>query len=184
MADDLQEGFSDMFVASKSDVDAIMASMPPFSIDWSEQPDNRWRGCGPTANIQKALTFYGEPMLKQHAAQRRWERETGGVELSGYLIATTRESQAQMSAANAYLQQSGQTFIHWKTLNLGFVDIDTATFVTMANGVSEFIQSCFNMESAIIAGIEAGTITSIEQIEESFRSIAAPSVVITPRRKG
>lgn len=102
--------------------------------------------------------------LAAYAADKRWRIETGGIVVNGAAIDTSRDSQAMISGAFAYSQANPDKLIKFKAAT-GWTTLDAATVAAIATAVGDHVQACFAVEEEVAAAIEAGTITSIEQID-------------------
>ena len=103
-------------------------------------------------------------VLKAYAANKRWEKETGGITVSGAAIQTDRASQAMITGAFAFAQTNPSASIAFKAEG-GFVMLAAAEVEAIANAVGAHVQACFAAEAAIVGAIEAGAITSIAAID-------------------
>lgn len=104
------------------------------------------------------------PDLKAAAAAKRWSVETGGIVVAGMSIDTGRESQALIAGAHAYVQAAPATVIPFKGLG-GWVDLDAAAVTAVALAVAAHVQACFAAERAVDAAIDAGTISTVAEID-------------------
>ncbi|WP_323780185.1 DUF4376 domain-containing protein [Thalassovita sp.] len=80
----------------------------------------------------------------------RWQRETGGLDLTGGArIVTTRESQAQI-AATVQSISAGMISepIDWK-LASGWQQLTTAQILAIAGAVAAHVKACFAAERAV-----------------------------------
>jgi hypothetical protein len=105
--------------------------------------------------------------LRAYAADARWQREIGGVTVAGVPVQTDRASQAMVNGAVALCDKVPSTVIRFKSA-AGFVDLGAATMTAVAVAVGQHVQSVFATEATVIAGIEAGTITTRAQIDSAF----------------
>lgn len=97
-------------------------------------------------------------ILKDYAAQKRFEVETGGVTVGAIRVATDRESQALINGAYSAVQRDPQRIIDWKGIN-AFVSLDASAVATLADAVATHVQAAFAMEATVSAAIDAGIIT-------------------------
>lgn len=115
--------------------------------------------------LQDVLTRYGRwADLTAYAAHRRWLAETGGIVVAGTAIATDRESQALIMGARLYAQATPDTSFQFKAA-AGFVTLDGADIEAVALAVAAHVQACFAVEAGVRADIEAGTITTLSQVD-------------------
>ncbi len=102
--------------------------------------------------------------LVKAAANKRWQVETGGIMVGGALVDTSRDSQAMITGAYAYSQANPTEAINYKAAS-GWVTLDAATMAVIATAVGAHVQACFAVEAQVSAEIEAGTITTIAEID-------------------
>lgn len=105
--------------------------------------------------------------LKDMAAALRWQKETGGVTVQGAAIDTSRESQALINGAFNLAKDDPDTIIRFKAA-AGFVTLDASTMIAIGRAVAHHVQACFAKEGDVVEAIEAGTITTLAQIEAEF----------------
>jgi hypothetical protein len=53
-----------------------------------------------------------------------------------------------------------------------FVTLDGAQITTLMNSVAAFVQACFDCESNNQAAIGAGSLTTLQQIDDAFAAIS------------
>ena len=102
--------------------------------------------------------------LTAYAAQKRWAVETGGITVGSAQIDTSRESQAMIANAYAYIVASGSASVSYKAAS-GWVTLDAAAIKSAALAVGAHVQTCFALEQTLDAEITAGTITTTAQID-------------------
>lgn len=107
--------------------------------------------------------------LAAYAAQRRWEVETGGVEVAGNTVATDRESQALINGAFNLVNAMPQP-IQFKAAG-GFVTLAPEDVVGIAIAVGQHVQACFAKEAEVLAGIDDGSISSVADVDAAFDAI-------------
>lgn len=102
--------------------------------------------------------------LIAYAAAKRWSVETGGIVVGGASIDTSRDSQAMIANAHAYVVAGGVASIDYKAES-GWATMDAATVMAVALAVGAHVQACFAAEKAVGVAIEAGTITTYAEID-------------------
>ncbi len=102
--------------------------------------------------------------LRSHAAAVRFAVETGGVDVDGTVIDTSRDSQSMIAGALAYVQASEAVSVEFKATS-GWVTLSAAQVTTIALAVAVHVQQCFAAERAVDDGIADGTITTRDQID-------------------
>lgn len=105
--------------------------------------------------------------LQEYAAAKRWEKETGGLEVNGAIIDTTRDSQNMITGAYNYAQANPSKPVSFKAAS-GWVQLSAAEVIEIALAVGDHVQALFDLESTLADQIAAGIITTIEQIDAAF----------------
>lgn len=108
--------------------------------------------------------------LLEHAKNRRWEKEVGGIVVNGSLIATDRESQAMLTGAAAMAQIDTSFTAMWKSADGTFTELGAGQIIALARAVGKHVQACFAMEAAVNEAVKAPspTVTSEAQIDTMF----------------
>ena len=95
-------------------------------------------------------------ILKSKVSARRFQAETGGILINGYIIKTDLESQTKIGNTYTSLKNNLINTVNFKTAN-GFVTLDAIQFEAIAQAVSQHIQACYNNEASLISSIYALT---------------------------
>ena len=106
--------------------------------------------------------------LRTLAAQKRWEKEVGGTTLSGFVVPTDDRSKIMISGARVAAEADPNFTTQWKGADGSFVTLDAAMIVAISNAVSNHVSNCFALEAQVLAQIEAGTITTVAEIDAAF----------------
>jgi hypothetical protein len=124
--------------------------------------------------VQPAVDEYTKPQLCGYAGSKRYDVENGGaVEISsGVLMDTSRANRAMAVSVVPYLEGNPTATIDWKTQSGEFVKMTQAEFTAANNAANVHVQQCFTIESQCVADIEAGAITTLEQIDDRFAAMA------------
>ena len=109
------------------------------------------------------------PSLPQYAAIRRLLVETGGTIWNGFPVQTDRESQSKIVAEVLAIERGErQDGDGWKFADGVFRPLTNAEMEALALAVRNHVRNAFAIEASVIAGIEAGSITTTEQIDAAF----------------
>lgn len=104
--------------------------------------------------------------LRAYAAEKRWQVETGGCPWSVHVVATDRDSQgkliAEFVAIGAGLRTDGAP---WKMQSGGYVAMTNVQAAQMIAAARVHITLAFATEASVLAGIAAGTVTTLAQID-------------------
>lgn len=106
--------------------------------------------------------------LRDHAAQKRWEKEVGGIKLNGLVIHTDDRSKIMISGARVAAEANPNFTTQWKGADGTFVTLDAAMIMAISNAVSTHVSNCFALEAQVLAQIEAGTIRTTAEIDAAF----------------
>lgn len=103
-------------------------------------------------------------MLSTYAAAKRYIVETGGIVVSGVAVATDDRSKTMLLGARVKADADVDFTTEWKTPD-GFLSIDAITIVAISDAVLAHVDACFATEASVLSAIEAGTISSIAEID-------------------
>lgn len=107
--------------------------------------------------------------LKAYAAHRRWLKEIGGTVWNGWLVYTDRESQSKIISERLAIEAGERNDPDgWKFADGQFRMVSNADFISLSSAVREHVRACFAIEAAVLAQIEAGTITAEAEIDAAF----------------
>lgn len=88
-------------------------------------------------------------------ADKRYQVETGGVEVAGYQIPTDRHTQQVLTAMYMRALADANYTIRFKT-NFGFVNLSSAQIIALAEGVHDHVQAAFAREDVLLTAIDNG----------------------------
>lgn len=109
--------------------------------------------------------YWVDMTLREKAAEKRWRVMTEGTTFNGMMLDTTDGSLVKIIGALKALEDGVFTSVRWKTKG-GWVNLDLTAMRAVHQTVSQFIQDCYDAEEAVVAAIEAGTITTEQQVED------------------
>ncbi len=109
-----------------------------------------------------------EPVdLVAYAADRRWQREVGGLMFAGFHFATDDRSKMMIIGARAAAAAAPDFTTEWK-LPGGFVTLDADTIIAISDAVLAHVAESFAAEAQVLAAIDAGAITTTAEIDAAF----------------
>lgn len=122
--------------------------------------------CLPTTGVfvPTAITYTKEHLL-MHLASERWRLEVSGIEVNGYQIDTSRESQSKISAAYVLSQVEPDEDIKFKT-KTGYVTLTSSEFSDIALTVARYVRDLYNLEEYLASRIKDGEITTLQEITD------------------
>ncbi len=99
---------------------------------------------------------YLKDQIKSKVASTRFNRETGSIKLpNDAVISTTRESQAQLSAAYSSMKNSLITSTPWKNQDGTWSELTLSELEPIAQAVAEYVSNCFKAEKDHDTAIDA-----------------------------
>lgn len=108
--------------------------------------------------------------LVAYAATSRWRAETGGIEVSGQTIDTSRKSQNMIAGADALAQADPNEPVDYKAAS-GWVTLDAAAIHALALAVGRHVRSCFRKEREVVEAIETGQIMSAAEVDAAYADL-------------
>jgi hypothetical protein len=129
-----------------------------------ETPDWLFNG---TLFVQPAPGEYSKAQLATYAGDVRWQAEVTGSS-GGIAYRTDRVSRALLNTTLTYLRANTGTSVEWKALDGTFTTLDAAGMEAFNNDVNIHVEQCYAAEKTCKADIEAGTITTLAQIDAVF----------------
>lgn len=112
------------------------------------------------------ISYDNDPeRIVEYLSSYRYDKEEGGVEIDGITIQTARGSRADLIGARIKAKEDDTYVIQWKTDN-GFVTLDAATIIVIANAAEAHVQKCFAAEKTVIDNIS--NYSTFAEIEAAF----------------
>lgn len=115
-------------------------------------------------NIYVDLAFY--------AAGARQARLQSDIFVNGIRFSTDPLTFGSLNSAYIYTQSNAGAVFSWKLPDGGFVTLNKADTDALQAAANEFAQACFTCEDTTLDGIEAGTITTREQVDALFAAVS------------
>lgn len=102
------------------------------------------------------------------AANLRWRKEIGGILVEGVPVATDDRSKVMIVGARVAAAVDPQWTTIWHGSNGSVYPIDAAAMIAISDAVQSHVNAGFTTFASAKAAIEAGTITTFEQVEDAF----------------
>ena len=106
-----------------------------------------------------------KPELFAYAASKRWDVENGGISVGGVPIATDDRSKTMIMGARIKADADTGYTVRWKTA-AGFVTLAASDIVNISDAVLNHIDASFNAEADVFGLIDAGEISTTQEIDE------------------
>jgi len=107
--------------------------------------------------------------LRAHAAQKRWEKEVGGISLNGMKISTDDRSKIMISGARASADADPSFETVWKVSDNEFITLKAPAIIGISNAVLDHVSELFALEQSVIGFINSDKIKTYERIDEIFK---------------
>lgn len=114
------------------------------------------------------------PDLAAYAASERYRVEVGGLTFAGHRFDTDREvGQPKITRAELKaLSSPAYTIPAFKTASGEFVALSNAEILALGDALDTHVQICFGVEATAKAGVAAGKVTALAQVDALFAAIA------------
>ncbi len=106
--------------------------------------------------------------LLDYAAQKRWEKEVGGIEVNGLTVATDDRSKTMISGARVAAMADPAFTTSWKGSDGSFVPLDAAAVIAISDAVLAHVSACFALEAQVLADIDNDLITTQAEVDAAF----------------
>lgn len=122
-------------------------------------------GIAPTTASPPPVVMPSKADLAAAAANRRWQAETAGCTWNGKPVATDRDSQSKLIAEYVAIQAGLRADPSpWKFADGTFASLTNAEAAQMILAARSHVAACFEVEAVVLAEIDAGTITTVRQV--------------------
>ncbi|MDY0882318.1 DUF4376 domain-containing protein [Dongia soli] len=119
-----------------------------------------------------------QEQLLVHLATRRWEIETGGMEVNGVRVATDDRSKSLINGTKAYLDANPTEVVRFKS-EAGWLSVNLATIDTIFNALGAHIQTCFAAEEAVGLRIASGELVTVEAVDAALTAaLSSPTSTV------
>ena len=106
--------------------------------------------------------------LMLYAADKRWQKETGGFEFIGLHIATDDRSKIMIAGAREAAKTNPDFTTPWVTSTGEIAVLDAAAIIAISDAVGEHVNSVFGIYAQVLPQVLDGTITDQTQIDAAF----------------
>lgn len=106
--------------------------------------------------------------LKSYAADKRWQKEIGGITVNGISIATDDRSKQMIIGARMAAEADSSFTTPWVASDGSVHTLAAADVIGISNAVLAHVGSCFATYATVAAQIDSADITSAEQIDAAF----------------
>lgn len=106
--------------------------------------------------------------LRDYAAEKRWSVETGGSAWNGHVVRTDRDSQSKLIAEFVAIQAGIRPDpSRWKMQSGDFVSLSNGQMTDVILTARTHVAQAFEIEDLVLNDIEAGLITTFQDIEQA-----------------
>lgn len=135
----------------------------PLACAWDDEltlDGGAWRVVSAAERLRKHLTAY--------AADRRWRKENGGIVVGGVPIATDDRSKQMIIGARLAADADPDWTTQWVGADGSVHPVNAAAMIAISDAVQAHVNACFVTYAAVKTDIDAGTITTTEEIDAAF----------------
>lgn len=108
------------------------------------------------------------PDLVAHAADRRWQKEVGGIIVAGIPVATDDRSKLMITGARLAAMADPAWTTVWHGSDGGTYPLNVAAMVAISDAVQAHVNGTFETFASVKAAIEAGTVTDKAGVDAAF----------------
>lgn len=108
------------------------------------------------------------PALVAYARDRRWLAEIGGITVAGVPIATDDRSKIMVIGARVAAEADPNWSTVWQGTDGNGYRVDATAMLAISDAVHAHVNATFATLATVLAAIEAGTITTTEQIDAAM----------------
>jgi hypothetical protein len=107
--------------------------------------------------------------LKYYTVNKRWKKEQGGITTTaGMPILTDDRSQAKINGTRIVAENNASLSTPWHAADGTFYTMASADIIAMSDDLQTHINNCFATSSDVQSQIDAGTITTRQQVDAAF----------------
>lgn len=110
----------------------------------------------------------GVAALIAHAADRRWQREVGGIVIGGVPVATDDRSKIMIMGARVAAAADAGWETIWHGSDGQTYPLNAGAMIAISDAVEAHVNATFATFAAVKVDIEAGTITTLAAIDAAF----------------
>jgi hypothetical protein len=131
--------------------------------------------CGP--EVQQGWTFadgqFSAPVaapvdLVAYAADARWRKEVGGIDVAGVPVATDDRSKMMIVGARVAAAADPGWSTVWHGADGNTYPVDAAAMIAISDAVQAHVNTSFGTFAAVKADIEAEVITNTAAVDAAF----------------
>ena len=111
--------------------------------------------------------------LVTHAADRRWQKEVGGIVVDGIPVATDDRAKLMITGARVAAMADPAWTTTWHGTDGNSYPVDAAAMVAISDAVQAHVNATFATFATVKAAIEAGAITTAAQVDAAFAAATA-----------
>lgn len=110
--------------------------------------------------------------LVAYAADARWRKEGGGIVVAGIPVATDDRAKLMITGARVAAMADPAWTTTWHGTDGNSYPVDAAAMVAISDAVQAHVNATFATFAAVKAAIDAGEITTADQVDAAFGPIS------------
>jgi hypothetical protein len=108
--------------------------------------------------------------LASYARQVSWRKRVDGLPINGLHVATDPDSLTLISGMESLARVQPERLFNFDTA-VGPIQMTAEQAIEFAIEVATIVQATFDLRAEVLAGIDAGTITTTEEIDAAFADL-------------
>lgn len=108
--------------------------------------------------------------LAAYAADLRWRREVGGIDVAGVPVATDDRAKLMITGARVAAGADPGWSTVWHGSDGSTYPVNAAAMIAISDAVQNHVNAGFATFAAVKASIDSGTITSTAEIDAAFEA--------------
>lgn len=126
--------------------------------------------------IQPTPTSYTHSQLRAYSDDARWRKEQGGiVTTAGFPIKTDDRSQAKITGVFNAGQIEPSVVTPWRCADGTVRQLDAPAMAAMNEDLLVHINNCFAISADTYTAINAGTMTTLDEIDAAYAASIPPA---------
>jgi hypothetical protein len=106
--------------------------------------------------------------LVAYAAQKRWEKEVGGITVAGVPLATDDRAKLMIVGARVAADADPNWSTVWQGDDGNAYPLNASAMIAISNAVQAHVAGCFATFATVKGSIDNGSITTTAQINAAF----------------
>jgi hypothetical protein len=162
-------GTARQLVVDTTDADYVAWTAGQTPSEWPRNETDQQTEADLQAALDPHLIYFVN--LEYYTRDVRQKKYAADITVNGMPFSTDPVTVGTLNAAYIATTENPAGTYSWRLPDGTFITLDAANIKALHNALSSFEQSCFLCEDETLTGIESGTITTREQIDDAFAAV-------------